>query len=480
MTGKYEAVIGLEIHAQLLTKTKIFCGCSAAFGAPPNTHTCPVCAGLPGVLPVLNGKAVDFALMAAAATGGRVPGRAVFARKNYFYPDLPKGYQISQYELPLVVGGSLSFESGGRRVTVGLTRIHLEEDAGKLIHGENLGDPRASFVDLNRAGVPLMEMVTEPEIRSPEEARDFLSAMRLILLHLGVCDGNMEEGSLRCDANVSIRPGGRAALGTKTEVKNMNSFKNVQKALAYEIGRQIDLAEAGERIVQETRLFDPDRGVTLPMRGKEEAHDYRYFPEPDLVPVAVDPAWFERVAAALPELPAARKERFVSRYGLPAYDADILTQTPRMADFFEAAALHAPPKKVSNWMMTELLALLKESGRDIASSPVTPAGLAELLALVDKGTISGKMAKEVFAEMFAGGRTPGEIIAARGLSQVSDAGSLEALVDKVLAENPEEVRAYRGGKEKLLGFFVGQAMKASQGKASPAMLNEIMRKKLAP
>lgn len=480
MSGAFETVIGLEIHAQLLTRTKIFCGCSTTFGAPPNTHTCPVCTGLPGVLPVLNRRAVEFALKAAAAMGCRVPETSIFARKNYFYPDLPKGYQISQYELPLAVGGSLRFETGGDIKEIGLTRIHMEEDAGKLVHGVNLGDPESSFVDLNRAGVPLLEIVTEPEISSPEEARDFLMAMRTLLLYLEICDGNMEEGSLRCDANVSIRHRGEKEFGTKTEVKNMNSFKHVQRALAYEVERQMDLMEDGERIVQETRLWDAERGLTISMRGKEEAHDYRYFPEPDLVPLVISREWMDEVAAGLPEMPQARKMRLIEQYGIPGYDSAILTQTPQMADFFEETVrLHPAAKKVSNWIMVELQRLLKESGREIQDSTVTPVKLAELLDLVENGRISGKMAKEVFAEMYEKDTGAGEIIAAKGLEQISDSGAIEEMVEQILTRHASEVQAYREGREKLFGFFVGQVMKMSRGKASPALVNEILRKKLS-
>ncbi len=480
MSGRWETVIGLEIHAQLRTASKIFCGCSTTFGAPPNSNTCPVCCGLPGVLPVLNRRAVEFALRAAAAAGCRVSARSVFARKNYFYPDLPKGYQISQYELPLALGGSLAFLTEGKERTVGLTRIHMEEDAGKLIHGENLGDPESSFVDLNRAGVPLLEIVSEPEIASPVEARDFLAAMRSLLLYLDVCDGTMEEGSLRCDANVSLRPRGETRLGTKVEVKNMNSFRHVQKALEFEIERQKDLLEAGERVAQETRLYNADRGETFSMRSKEEAHDYRYFPEPDLVPLAVDPEWLERVAAGLPELPRAKQARYVSQYSLPPYDAQVLTTTPALAAFFEETVkLHPAPKQVSNYLMTDLLYLLKESGKELAQAQVCPAGLAELLGLVERGTISGTMAKEVFAGMFASGKTAGELVAEHGLSQIDDEAAIETLVDRVLAENPDQLAAYRGGKEKLFGFFVGRIMRASDGKASPARVNDILKKKLS-
>jgi aspartyl-tRNA(Asn)/glutamyl-tRNA(Gln) amidotransferase subunit B len=479
MKSPYEAVIGLEVHAQLLTGSKIFCGCSTSFGAPPNTHTCPVCAGLPGVLPVFNRKVAEFAIRAAAATGCRIPEVSYFARKNYFYPDLPKGYQISQYENPLAVGGSLKIETDEGTKSIGLTRIHLEEDAGKLIHGEALGDAEASFVDLNRTGVPLMEIVTEPEISSPQEARACLTALRDLLLHLEVCDGNMEEGSLRCDANVSVRRIGEA-LGTKTEVKNMNSFRHVERALAYEIERQMDLLDSGEKVIQETRLWDEEQEITLPMRGKEEAHDYRYFPEPDLVPLVIGKDWIEKVVKELPELPLARKNRFVEDYGLPAYDAGILIQTPQMASFFEETVMLFPqPKAVSNWIMGELLRLLKEDKKEIQESSVTPDHLSQLLKLVEEGTLSGKMAKEVFEEMYRKGEPPGKIVKDRGMTQIADPGLIEELVEQVLQEHPGEVEDYRGGKEKLLAFFVGQVMKASRGKANPGLVNELLKKKLS-
>ncbi|MGB8719700.1 MAG: Asp-tRNA(Asn)/Glu-tRNA(Gln) amidotransferase subunit GatB, partial [Desulfobacterales bacterium] len=428
---EFEAVIGLEVHAQLKTRTKIFCGCSTAFGAPPNTHTCPVCLGMPGVLPVLNKKVVAYAMRMALATGCTIAPESRFARKNYFYPDLPKGYQISQYELPLAAGGHVDIALDGRTRRIGITRIHLEEDAGKLTH-----DPDRPFsrVDLNRAGVPLIEIVSEPDLRTPAEAGAYLRQLRAILRYLDICDGNMEEGSFRCDANVSIRPAGTAALGTRTELKNLNSFKHVEKAIAYEIARQKEHVAEGGTVVQETRLWDPDKNLTTAMRGKEEAHDYRYFPDPDLLPLTIDAGWIAEVRAALPELPAARKARFEAQYGLPAYDAELLTAARELADYFEECLKVFPqPKPVSNWVMGTLLGRLNAEGKSIADSPVSPAHLGELLRLVDDGVISGKIAKGVFDQMAETGRGPAAIVAEKGLTQVSDAGALEAAVAAVLA-----------------------------------------------
>lgn len=474
---EYEAVIGLEVHAQLLTDSKIFCSCSTRFGAEPNTQVCPICLGMPGVLPVLNKKALEFAIRAALATNCRVSPRSRFARKNYFYPDLPKGYQISQYEEPLSTGGWLEIESNGSKKRVRIRRIHLEEDAGKLIHEDS---EDWSYVDLNRAGVPLIEIVSEPDISSPEEAVSYLKKLRSILVYIGVCDGNMEEGSLRCDANVSIRPKGSGELGTKTEIKNVNSFKFIQKALEYEIRRQISLLESGDRVVQETRLFDSNRGVTFSMRSKEEAHDYRYFPDPDLLPVTVDSRLIEEIRGSLPELPDARFKRFVEEYGIPAYDAEILTSSKEIADYFEGCLKHYDrPKAVSNWIMTEVLRELKGEGEGIREFRVTPERLAELLKLIDDGTISGKMAKDVFGEMVLTGKAAGEIISEKGVKQISDYLELERVVSLVIEKNPNELSRYRAGQEKLLGFFVGEVMKATQGKANPKLVNEILKKKLS-
>ncbi len=471
---EYEAVIGLEVHAQLLTSSKIFCGCPTTFGAEPNTQTCPVCTGMPGSLPVLNRRAVEFALKLALATHCKIASFSLFARKNYFYPDLPKGYQISQYELPIATGGWIEIptEDGGKK-RIGLIRIHMEEDAGKLVHDER--EPW-SYVDFNRTGVPLLEIVSEPDIRTPKEAVEYLKMLRAILRYLEICDGDMEKGSLRCDANVSIRPKGSKVFGTRTEVKNMNSFRHVERALSYEIERQKRVIEEGGEVVQETRLWDPQRGVTVPMRGKEEAHDYRYFPDPDLVPLVISEEWIEEVRRSLPELPLERKERFVRQYGIPEYDAGVLTASKALADYYERCVeLFPEPKQVSNWVMGELLRLLNEAGKEPEDCPVPPEGLAELLGLIKDGTISGKIAKGVFEEMFRTGRGAREIVKEKGLEQITDEGVLKAVVDQVLRDHPEEVSEYRKGKEKLLGFFVGQVMKATRGKANPQLVNKLLR-----
>jgi aspartyl-tRNA(Asn)/glutamyl-tRNA(Gln) amidotransferase subunit B len=472
----YETVIGLEVHAQLLTRSKIFCGCSTQFGAEPNTHTCPVCLGMPGVLPVLNRRVVEFAMKMALATRCEIAPVCQFARKNYFYPDLPKGYQISQYERPLATRGRVRIETQNGTRTIGITRIHMEEDAGKLIHDEN---QPVSYVDFNRTGVPLIEIVSEPDLRTPEEAAAYLRTLRDILRYLEICDGNMEEGSFRCDANISLRPAGSTGFGLRTELKNMNSFRNVQRALEFEERRQRALLERGEAIVQETRLWDASRGVTVSMRGKEEAHDYRYFPDPDLVPVAIDEAWIEAVRRTLPELPEAKRERFIRDYGLPPYDAQVLTSSKSLADYFEAAVKTFPqPKAVSNWIMSELLKELNRDQRDVRDCPVPPEHLAELLKLIASGVISGKMAKSVFEDMYATRKSPAAIVEEKGLKQVTDETALEAVILEVLEENPAEVEAYRGGKDKLMGFFVGQVMKKTRGKANPQRVNELLRKLL--
>jgi aspartyl-tRNA(Asn)/glutamyl-tRNA(Gln) amidotransferase subunit B len=475
----YEPVIGLEIHAQLQTRTKIFCGCSTSFGAPPNSHVCPVCLGLPGALPVLNRAAVDYAIKAALALGCDIQPLSIFARKNYFYPDLPKGYQISQYERPLALGGGLDISVDGHGKRVGLTRIHMEEDAGKSLHEGFPDSDRRTYIDYNRSGVPLIEIVSEPDMRSAAEAAEFFERLRDILVWLGVNDGNMEEGSLRCDANVSVRPAGQERFGTKAEVKNLNSFRYLEKALEYEIVRQIDLLEGGGRVVQETRLWDSAAGRTLSMRSKEEAHDYRYFPEPDLPPLVVTEARVAAVRGTMPELPEARRQRFVAKYGLPAYDAGVLTSSSGLADYFErVAAASGNAKAASNWVMGELLRTLKERGTAVEQVPLTPAALAGLIALVDKGTISSSIAKEVFAKMYDTGRSAEDIVAAEGLAQNSDEGALLAIVRDVIAANTATVEEYRAGKTKGFGFLVGQIMKGSGGKANPQLANELLKREL--
>lgn len=476
MATQWEMVVGLEVHAQLLTKTKIFCGCSTAFGAAPNTQVCPVCTGMPGALPVLNRQVVEFALMAALATECKVARVSRFARKNYFYPDLPKGYQISQYELPITEHGGLDITADdGTPKRIGITRIHMEEDAGKLLHPEHPGADY-SLVDLNRACVPLLEIVSEPDIRSAREASQYARKLREILVCLGICDGNMNEGSLRVDANVSVRPRGQEKFGTRTEIKNVNSFRFLEQAIEYERDRQIDVLEDGGTIVQETRLFDADRGITLSMRSKEEAHDYRYFPDPDLLPLVIEPEWVERVRASLPELPEARRRRFQAELGLPAQDAELLCQSREDADLFEETVrLGAPAKAAANWLIGHVLPERGKEGLDFGKAPAFVAGLQKL---IEAGTLSANLAKNEVVGLWASGRSPEEIVAAKGLAQVSDAGAIEALVDEVIAANPKEAEAYRGGRAQLLGFFVGQVMKKSQGKANPGVVNELVRKKL--
>ncbi len=474
---EYEAVIGLEVHAQLLTDSKIFCGCSTTFGAQPNANACQICLGMPGVLPVLNKKVVEFMMKMALATNCRINPVNVFARKNYFYPDLPKGYQISQYAQPPAEHGYVDIETGNGRKRIGITRIHMEEDAGKLVHDE--ATP-SSFVDVNRCGVPLIEIVSEPDLRSAEEAAEYLRRIHEILVYLDICDGNMQEGSFRCDANVSIRPKGSETFGTRTELKNMNSFRNVQRALEYEIKRQQYIIEGGGQVVQETRLWDDSQGVTLSMRGKEEAHDYRYFPDPDLVPVEISDEWIEAMRKTLPELPLARRERFVSEYGIPPYDAGVLTSGRMLADYYEEAVrLCAKPKIVSNWVMGDLLRFLNEEKRDIRDCPVKPGDLAEMINLIEDGTISGKIAKDVFEDMYRTGKGPRTIIDEKGLVQITDEGALQKTIGEIIKANPSQLEQYRGGKDKLFGYFVGQVMKATQGKANPALVNELLKKMLA-
>ena len=477
---KYEAVIGLEVHAQMLTDSKIFCGCSTRFGSEPNTQTCPVCIGMPGVLPVLNKKALEFAIKTGLATDCKISSYSRFARKNYFYPDLPKGYQISQYELPICEHGFIEIVVDSEIKRIGITRIHMEEDAGKNIHESASGGAgNHSFVDLNRAGVPLMEIVSEPDIRSPKEAAEYMKKLRAILRYLGVCDGNMEQGSLRCDANVSIRPVGQKEYGTRAEVKNINSFKFVEKALEYEIKRQIKVLEEGGKIIQETRLWDSNKGITESMRGKEEAHDYRYFPEPDLVPITVEQKWIDEIKASLPELPDAKSKRFASEYGLPEDDADLLTSEKALAEWFEEAVkAGGHPKAAANWMMGELMRLLNEENKFIEECRLKPKQLVGMLKLMDKGTISGKIAKVVFEEMYKTGKDAESIVKEKGLVQISDEGAIEKAVDEVIAKNPKEVERFKAGDEKLLGFFVGQIMKFTKGKANPRIVNEMVKKRL--
>jgi aspartyl-tRNA(Asn)/glutamyl-tRNA(Gln) amidotransferase subunit B len=474
---EYEAVIGLEVHAQLLTESKIFCGCSTLFGADPNTHTCPVCLGMPGVLPVLNRKVVDCALRLAVATNCRIASRSVFARKNYFYPDLPKGYQISQYESPLATDGFVEiYLEDGTSKRIGITRVHMEEDAGKLIHDEHRP---FSYVDFNRTGVPLLEIVSEPDIRSPEEASAYLKALRDILVYLEICDGNMEEGSFRCDANVSVRPVGEERFGTRTELKNMNSFRNVQRAIAYEIQRQVELIRAGGSVVQETRLWDEGRQITYSMRGKEEAHDYRYFPDPDLVPLEVDQAWVERIRKELPELPGAKRKRLIAQYGIRDYDAAILTSSRDLADYFEACVSIFPdPHQVCNWMTGELLRFLNEDDRPVSSCPITPEKLVGMLRLLAEGKISRRIAQSVFEEMYRTGETAEEVVGRKGWATVADRNSLYAVVDQVLSQNPKEVDAFRQGKTKLMGFFMGQVMRLTQGQADPKLAQQVLEERL--
>ena len=476
---EFEAVIGLEVHAELLTRSKMFCGCSSTFGAPPNTHTCPVCLGMPGVLPVINRRGVECAIRTALALHGTIAPMSRFARKNYFYPDLPKAYQISQYELPLSEHGYVAFVLDGVEKRIGIRRVHLEEDTGKLVHAGIMEEAESSLVDYNRCGVPLMEIVSEPDLRTPEEAAEYLRTLRAILVYLDVCDGNMEEGSFRCDANVSVRPAGATELGVKVEVKNMNSFRNVQRALEYEIRRQIKALREGEALVQETRLWNADQEITLSMRSKEHAHDYRYFPDPDLVPLVVEPAWIEEIRRNLPELPEAKRRRFARDYGIPEYDAGVLTASKELAEYYETCVRgQNDPKAVSNWVMVELLGRLNKDGKGITESPIPPARLAALLRLLAEGAISGKMAKEFFDEMYASGADPVEILKAKG-GQITDAGELEAIVRAVLEKHAGPVTEYRGGKETAFNFLVGQVMRATKGKANPQLVNELLKKALA-
>jgi aspartyl-tRNA(Asn)/glutamyl-tRNA(Gln) amidotransferase subunit B len=479
MLMEYEPVIGLEVHAQLLTRSKMFCGCSTTFGEEPNSLTCPVCTGQPGSLPVVNRKAVEFSIKLGLATNCRITPYSLFARKNYFYPDLPKGYQISMYEYPLAVDGFIEIVNQGRKKRVHIIRIHMEEDAGKLKHGETPETASFSYVDFNRTGVPLVEIVSGPDIRSPQEAADYLRDLRAILQYLEISTGNMEEGNFRCDANISVRPKGQKEFGTRTELKNMNSFRHVEKALEYEIKRQIAVLEDGGEVVQETRLWDVDQGITISMRGKEEAHDYRYFPDPDLVPLKIDENWVEEIRKSLPELPSEKRERFIREYQIPEYDAEILTSTKAMANYYEESIrLFPEPKTVSNWMMGELLRELKKDEREIGQCPVTPRHLTEMLKMMKEGTISGKIAKDVFEEMYRTGDQPAKIVKVKGWIQILDGGEIERAIQRVMETNPKLVEDYQKGKEKLFGFFVGEVMKETKGKANPKLLNELLKKKL--
>jgi len=479
---EYEVIIGLEVHAELLTQSKLFCGCSTRFGAGSNTQTCPVCLGLPGVLPALNERAVELTIRTALALNCQTTSFSKFDRKNYFYPDLPKNFQISQYDQPLARNGYLDISVNGKIKRIRINRVHLEEEAGKLIHiGEKgqIGGSEASLVDFNRTGIPLLEIVSEADLRSAEEAYQYLTTLKNTLQYIEVSDCKMEEGSLRCDANISIRPKGQEALGVKTEVKNMNSFRFVQKALEYEAGRQIKILESGGNIIQETRLWDPVQEITTSMRTKEFAHDYRYFPEPDLVPLIITPEWIEKIRSSLPELPLAKKERFVKQYEIPEYDAEILTSSKSMANYYEEIVkLNPDPKMVSNWIMSELLALMKEDNLEIEVQPISPKNFARMLQLLKEGIISGKIAKTVFAEMFRTGKDPDTIVKKKGLVQITDEETLRQLVEKVLQENPKSVEEYRKGKEKALGHLVGQVMKLTQGKANPHLVNKLLQDKL--
>jgi aspartyl-tRNA(Asn)/glutamyl-tRNA(Gln) amidotransferase subunit B len=477
---KYETVIGLEVHVQLLTNTKIFCACANRFGDAPNTNVCPVCLGLPGTLPILNKRTVELAMRASLALNCTVHEHSRFARKNYFYPDLPKGYQISQYELPLATNGWLEIDHAGAKKRIGITRLHLEEDAAKNLHEGFSESATKAYIDYNRCGTPLSEIVSEPDMRAPEEAYAYLTTLRQIMLYTGISDCNMEEGSLRCDANVSVRLSGAKEFGTKVEVKNLNSFRYLQKALEYEVERHIAVLESGGRVLQETRLWNQNESCTVSMRSKEKAHDYRYFPEPDLLPVHVSDAWREEVRRSLPELPEAKRARFIAAHGLSSYDAGVLTNTQSLADYFESVVKSgAPAKTAANWIQTELLRRLNDSGKEIEGSPVSPAALAELLKLVESAQITGSIGKKVFATMFESGRSASEIVAAEGLAQINDTSALEQAAREVIEKNPDNVAKFKSGNEGVFKFFVGQVMRATRGQANPQAVNDILRKLLA-
>ncbi|ODS50940.1 MAG: aspartyl-tRNA(Asn)/glutamyl-tRNA (Gln) amidotransferase subunit B [Halanaerobium sp. 4-GBenrich] len=479
MTTKYETVIGLEVHVQLNTDSKIFCGCSTEFGKEPNENTCPVCLGLPGTLPVLNKKVVDYAIMAGLALNCDIAEYSKFDRKNYFYPDLPKAYQISQFDLPVAENGEIEIETEAGLFNIGVTRVHLEEDAGKLIHEGSIDKSKGSLVDYNRTGVPLIEIVSEPDMRTPAQAKAYLTELKMIMEYLDISDCNMEEGSLRCDANVSLRPVGQEEFGIKAELKNMNSFSAVEKGLEYEVKRQQKLLDEGKKVVQETRTWDESLNKTISMRGKEEAHDYRYFPEPDLVPLEIDAAWKEEMRKEIPELPREKYKRFISELGLPEYDAGVLTGDKDLAVFFEEVLSdYDDPKNLSNWMMGEFLRLLNENGQAPFESGVSPINLAKMLKMIDQDIISGKIAKKVFEKMYNSGSDPETIVEEEGLKQISDEDELENMVDGIIADNPDAVEDVQNGKDRAIGFLVGQVMKETRGKANPGLVNQMLRDKL--